>query len=190
MCSRRTIFPGGELDFQFQPQAESLFIRLGWNLHLIGPALKLLHGGQQLGIRQKIGSIASQNRPVVVPAQKRSPGRPDCCHPFASGRMTSLRLSPGESITGAGHPSGARFRGCAYAFRSMLLARFAVPRSLFPLPIPPGCESGHYRDCHPHRHQQCDHHCDDRDKGLGHRGSPSCLSALVSGPPSSGLSKP
>jgi hypothetical protein len=73
----------------------------------------------------------------------------------------------------------------AYAFQSMALAGLAVPRSPLPLPIAPRCESGRYPDSQRHGQQQCDHHCDYRDKGFGHRGSPLCLCALSSTPPSS-----
>ena len=50
-------------------------------------------------------------------------------------------------------PSEARFRVLAYAVQSMAPAGFAVPRSPFPLPIPPRCESGRYHHRCPEGHQ-------------------------------------
>jgi hypothetical protein len=69
-------------------------------------------------------------------------------------------------------PSEARFRVLAYAVQSMAPAGFAVPQRPFPFPIPPRCESGRHHDRCPEGRKQCDHHCDDRDKGFGHQDSP------------------
>jgi hypothetical protein len=63
--------------------------------------------------------------------------------------------------------SEARFR--VYAVLSMAPAGFAVPGSPFPLPMPPDCESGRHHHRCPEGRQQCDHHCDDRDKGRSSR---------------------
>jgi hypothetical protein len=79
--------------------------------------------------------------------------------------------------------SEAWLRVLAYAVQSMAPAGFAVPRSPFPLPIPPRCENGrHHHRCP----ETCDHHCDDRDKGFGHQGSP-IVSMHRPLPPSIGL---
>ena len=88
----------------------------------------------------------------------------------AARRPTTARSSPTEGRSAARRiaPSRMRFPILAYAFEPMALAGFAVPRSPFPLPVTPCCQGG--RDPHGYRHgrQQCDHHCDDREKGFGH----------------------
>jgi hypothetical protein len=53
----------------------------------------------------------------------------------------------------------------------MASAGFAVPRSLFPLPIPPRYANGRYPYCCLDGYKYGDQHCDNRDKGFSHRGS-------------------